>query len=54
MCFEDIEYVFSYLNYTLTEENMKDYYNTIKNIIESEGRAVATDFGHSLLPAFQP
>lgn len=37
-----------------TEENMKDYYNTIKNIIESEGRAVAADFGHSLLPAFQP
>lgn len=23
MCFEDIEYVFGYLNYTLTEENMK-------------------------------
>ena len=36
-----------------TEENMNDYYNRIRTIIESEGRTVAADFGHSILPSFQ-
>ena len=36
-----------------TEDNMKDYYNRIRTIIESEGRTVATGFGHSFLPSHQ-
>ena len=36
-----------------TEDNMKDYYNRIRTMIESEGRTVATGFGHSFLPSYQ-
>ena len=36
-----------------TEDNMKDYYNRIRTIIESEGRTVASGFGHSFLPSHQ-
>ena len=36
-----------------TEDNMKDYYNRIRTIIESEGRTVASGFGHSFLPSYQ-
>ena len=36
-----------------TEDNMKDYYNRIRTMIESEGRTVATGFGHSFLPSHQ-
>ena len=36
-----------------TEDNMKDYYNRIRTIIESEGRTVAAGFGHSFLPSHQ-
>ena len=36
-----------------TEDNMKDYYNRIRTMIESEGRTVASGFGHSFLPSHQ-
>ena len=36
-----------------TEDNMKDYYNRIRTMIESEGRTVASGFGHSFLPSYQ-
>lgn len=36
-----------------TRDSMTDYYNKIKDIVESEGRTLATDFGHSMHPAFQ-
>ena len=35
-----------------THDSMKDYYEKIKNLVEAEGRTVASDFGHSMYSAF--
>lgn len=37
-----------------TQDSMVAYYNHICQLIEAEGRTVATDAGHSILPLFQP
>lgn len=46
MCFEDIEYVFSYLNYTLTEENMKDtldFFSEERSIVRRQFSGLSWD-----------
>lgn len=37
-----------------TQDSIADYYQKIKTLIEAEDRTLATDFGHSSLPLFQP
>ncbi len=36
-----------------TEHNMSDYYQQIKALVEAEGRTIADDLGHTMLPEFQ-